>query len=78
VTHHFTPETENVEFNEATTNCMAAIKSLNILIGNKSWRKYQRCRILLQLSHQTETANFDFSTISYNFDFINLTVKLNY
>jgi hypothetical protein len=36
VTHQFTSETENVEFNEVTTNYMAAINSLNRLICSKS------------------------------------------
>jgi hypothetical protein len=42
VTHHFTPETENAEYDEVTKNYfMAAIQSLNRLICYKSWRKYQ-------------------------------------
>jgi len=46
--HHFTPETENVEFNEVTKNdFMAAINSLSTLICYKSWRKYQTCRDLV-------------------------------
>ena len=44
---HFTPEIENVQFNEVTKNdFMAAINGLNRLICYKSWRKYQ-CGVLL-------------------------------
>jgi peroxiredoxin len=43
VTHHFTPEKENVEFDDVTKKyiLMIAINSLNRLICYKEWRKYQ-------------------------------------
>jgi ubiquinone/menaquinone biosynthesis C-methylase UbiE len=43
VTHHFTPETENVEFDDIAKqyDLMAAINSLNRLICYKEWRMYQ-------------------------------------
>jgi peroxiredoxin len=45
--HHFTPETENVEFYDVTKkkNLMAAINSLNRLICYHERRKYQACRV---------------------------------
>jgi hypothetical protein len=56
VTHHFTPETENVEFIEVTTNCMAAINSLNRLICNKHGENIRRvascCNYLIKLKQQ--------------------------
>jgi hypothetical protein len=47
VTHHFTPETENVGFYDVTEkyDLMAAINNLNRLICYKEWRKYQVCRV---------------------------------
>jgi peroxiredoxin len=47
VTHHFTPETENVEFYDVTkkNDLMAAINSLNRLICYQEKRKYQACRV---------------------------------
>jgi peroxiredoxin len=45
--HHFTPETENVEFYDVTkkSDLMAAINSLNKLICYQERRKYQSCRV---------------------------------
>ena len=63
--HHFTPETENVEFNEVTKNdFMAAINILNRLNCYKSYRKYQTSHDLLYISHQSESANVDHIIIS--------------
>jgi hypothetical protein len=47
MTHHFTPETENVEFYDVTKKnyLMAAISSLNRLICFQERRKYQACRV---------------------------------
>jgi hypothetical protein len=47
VTHHFTHETENVEFDDDAKkyDLMAAINSQNRLIYYKKWRKYQMCRV---------------------------------
>jgi hypothetical protein len=47
VTHHFRPETENVEFYDVTkkNDLMAAINSLNKLIFYQERRKYQVCRV---------------------------------
>ena len=80
MTHHLTPETENVEFNEVTrNNLMAAINSLKRLICHKSWGKYQTCRVvpcynyLIILNHQMLFL-VDFVTIFYSID---LTVSLN-
>jgi peroxiredoxin len=45
--HHFTPETENVEFYDVTKkkDLMAAINSLNRLICYQKRRKYQASRV---------------------------------
>jgi hypothetical protein len=47
VTHHVTPETENVDLYDATKkyDFMAAINSLHRLICYKEWRKYQTCHV---------------------------------
>jgi hypothetical protein len=45
--HHFTPETENVEFYDVTkkNDLMAATNSLNRLICYQERRKYQAYRV---------------------------------
>jgi hypothetical protein len=47
VMHHFTPETENVDFYDLwkKNDLMAAINSLNRLNCYEEWRKYQTCRM---------------------------------
>jgi hypothetical protein len=49
VTHHFTPETENVEFYDVAkkNDWMAAINSLNRLICYQERRKYQAWHLVL-------------------------------
>jgi hypothetical protein len=45
VTHHFTPETENVELDDVAKkkDLMVAINSLNRLIYYKEWRESIKC-----------------------------------
>jgi len=45
--HHFTTETENVEFYDVAKKLMAVINNLNILTCYKEWRKYQTWRLAL-------------------------------
>ena len=80
MTHHFTPETENVEIYDVTkkNDLMAAINSLNRLIYYKEWRKYQTCRVESSFDYLVELKKKMLILLEFVTNFFSSTYKTEF